>query len=219
MIAVTASACGGAANSSAGETLASAQLPARQIAASPSVTGLERLRGEAVVGKDGYGVTPCGSERQRIVEFAPEAQAFIDRFLDPGGRLAFFFDGWAREHEGKLAIESVERMHTEGSRCDAPVEQAVFIARGNEPFWSLSLSATEWELQRPGEEALRVRAPATKVDADYVWESPAPAAKVEIVPGYCADGMADAVSGWAARLTLEGKVLTGCAHRGALPLQ
>lgn len=218
MVAMMASACGSATNSSAGGAPVPAQVPVRQVAPSPAVAGLQRLRGEAVVGKDGYGVTPCGSERQRIVEFAPDAQAFVDRFLEPGGRLEFFLDGWAREHEGKLVIESIERVHTEGPRCDAPVEQAMFVARGNEPFWSLSLRATEWELQRPGEDALRVQAPATKVGAAYVWVSSAPAAKVEIVPGYCADGMADAASGWAAELSLDGKTFRGCAYRGALTL-
>lgn len=218
MVAAMASACGGATNSSADETPAAAQQPARPIAASSSVADLERLRGEAIVGKDGYGITPCGSDRQRIVEFAPAAQAIIDRFLEPGGRLEFFFDGWAREREGKLVIESVERVHTEGPRCDAPVEQAMFVARGTEPFWSLSLTATGWELQRPGEDVLRVQAPAAKAGAAYVWESSAPVAKVEIVPGYCADGMADAASGWEAKLNLDGKAFGGCAYRGALAL-
>ncbi|MBP3985502.1 hypothetical protein J5837_13905 [Pseudoxanthomonas helianthi] len=218
MVAMTVSACGGATNSSAGEPPASTPVPAQPVAASSPAAGLERLRGEAVVGKDGYGVTPCGSDRQRIVEFAPDAQAFIDRFLEPGGRLAFFFDGWVREREGKWIVDSVERVHTEGPRCDAPLEQAMFVARGTEPFWSLSLSATGWELQRPGQEALRVQAPATRAGTAYVWESSAPAAKVEIVPGYCADGMADAASGWEAKLSLDGKTLSGCAHRGALAL-
>lgn len=220
MVAMTASACGGATHSSAGGPSASAPPPAQPAAAASPVAELERLRGEAIVGKDGYGITPCGSDRQRIVEFAPDAQVFIDRFLQPGGRLEFFFDGWVREREGKWIVESVERVHTEGPRCDAPLEQAVFVARGNEPFWSLSLSATGWELQRPGQDALhaQAQAQAMKAGTAYVWESSAPAAKVEIVPGYCADGMADAVSGWVAKLSLEGKTLNGCAHRGALAL-
>lgn len=219
VVAMMASACGGATNSSAGEPPAPMQPPTQSVAATPAVAGLQRLRGEAVVGKDGYGITPCGSERQRIVEFAPEAQAFIDRFLEPGGRLEFFFDGWARERDdGKLLIESVERLHTEGPRCDAPPEEAMFVARGNEPFWSLSLTATGWELQRPDADALRIKTAVAKSGAGYAWTSATPAAKVEIIPGYCADGMADAASGWQAKLSLDGKVFEGCAHRGAQPL-
>ena len=115
-------------------------------------------------------------------------------------------------------VESVERAHTEGPRCDAALENALFVARGNEPFWSLSLTAPGWVLQRPGEEPLHVTATMAKSGTDYAWGSAAPTARVEIVPGYCADGMADAASGWQAKLSLDGKVFNGCAHRGALPL-
>lgn len=179
---------------------------------------LQRLRGEALVGKDGYGITPCGSRQQKIVHFAAPAQEFIDRFLEPGGRLEFFLDGWVREEDGQLLFESVERAHIEGPRCDREPEGAAFVARGNEPFWSLSLAANGWELQRPGVEPLRAEAKLAKAGDGYVWESAAPAAKVELVPGYCADSMADAASAWQARLTLDGKTSSGCAWRGALAL-
>lgn len=179
---------------------------------------LQRLRGEALVGKDGYGVTPCGSQQQKIARFAPSAQEFIDRFLEPGGRLEFFLDGWVHEENGQLLFESVERAHVEGPRCDREPEDAAFVARGNEPFWSLSLTANDWELQRSGAEPLRAEAKSAKAGDGYVWESAAPAAKVELVPGYCADSMADAASAWQARLTLDGETLSGCAWRGAQAL-
>lgn len=201
-----------------GGTTAPASGPPAGEAPAAATPVLQRLRGEAVVGKDGYGVTPCGSQRQRIVRFAPAAQDFIDRFMEPGGRLEFFFDGWASEQDGQLVVEAVERVHTEGLRCDRELEVAVFAARGNEPFWSLSLTATGWELQRPDAEPLRADAGATKAGESYVWESVAPASRVELTPGYCADGMADAATAWQARLTLGEEVLSGCAWRGAQAL-
>ncbi len=178
----------------------------------------QRLRGEAVVGKDGYGVTPCGSQRQRIVRFAPDAQAFVDRFLEPGGRLEFFLDGWASEQGGQLVVEAVERVHTEGPRCDREPEDAAFAARGNEPFWALSLTAAGWALQRPGAEPLHADAKAAKVGDGYACASTAPAALVELSPGFCADGMADAATAWRAKLTLDGETWNGCAWRGMQPL-
>jgi len=178
---------------------------------------VQRIRGEALVGKDGYGLTPCGSDRQRILTLSPQSQIFLDRFLQSGGRLEFFLDAWVREKEGKLEVVAIERAHTEGSRCDSAPETAQFVASGTEPFWSLQLSPTGWLLQRPDNPPLQVAATQTNVGAGYAWTSVAPQATVEILPGYCADGMADAASAWQAKISLGELQLAGCAHRGELP--
>jgi putative lipoprotein len=184
----------------------------------PAAAETQRIRGEALVGKDGYGLTPCGSERQRILTLSPQSQIFLDRFLESGGKLEFFLDAWVKEKEGKLEVVTIERAHTEGPRCDAALEAAQFVASGTEPFWSLQLSPTGWLLQRPDSPPLQVAAIPTRIGAGYAWMSVAPRAKVEISPGYCADGMADAASAWQAKISLGELQLAGCAHRGELPL-
>lgn len=179
---------------------------------------MRRIRGEAIVGKDGYGLTPCGSDRQRILALSPQARIFLDRFLEPGGKLEFFLDVWAKEKEGKLEVVAIERAHTEGPRCDAAPEEAQFVASGTEPFWSLELSPTGWVLQRPDSAPLHAQSIAAKTGEGYVWASDSPKATVELAPGYCADAMADAASAWQAKVSLGDLRLTGCAHRGELPL-
>ncbi|MET1163031.1 MAG: hypothetical protein ABWY48_10885, partial [Pseudoxanthomonas sp.] len=187
-------------------------------APSAAIPPLQRIRGEALIGKDGYGFTPCGSDRQRILAIAPPAKAFLDRFLAPGGKPEFFLDAWAREKVGRLEVVGIERAHTEGPRCDAAREEVQFVARGNEPFWSLQVTPHVWQLQRPDQPLLSATAVPTKVGAAYVWNSISPPAKVEITQGYCADGMADAVSAWQASIDLGDRRLTGCAYRGELSL-
>ena len=184
----------------------------------PAAAEVQRMRGEALVGKDGYGLTPCGSDRQHILALSPQPQIFLDRFLQSGGKLEFFLDAWVRQKEGKLEVVTIERAHTEGPRCDSALEAAQFVASGTEPFWSLQLSPTGWLLQRPDNPPLQVAATPTKVGAGYAWTSVAPKATVEILPGYCADGMADAASAWQAKVSLGDLQLAGCAHRGQLPL-
>lgn len=184
----------------------------------PPAPEVQRIRGEALVGKDGYGLTPCGSDRQRILTLSPQSQIFLDRFLESGGKLEFFLDAWVREKEGKLEVVAIERAHTEGPRCDSAPEAAQFVASGTEPFWSLQLSPTGWLLQRPDNPPLQVEATPTKVGGGYTWTSVSPKATVEILPGYCADGMADAASAWQAKISLGDLQLAGCAHRGELPL-
>ena len=186
--------------------------------AEPSAPAVQRVRGEALVGKDGYGLTPCGTDRQRILLLSPQSRTFLDRFLESGGKLEFFLDAWAREKDGKLEVIAIERAHTEGPRCNAAREEAQFVASGTEPFWSLHLSSTGWVLRRPDNPPLQVQAIPSKIAAGYVWTSASPKTVVEITPGYCADGMADAASAWRAKVALEGVELAGCAHRGELPL-
>lgn len=184
----------------------------------PSTTALQRVRGEVVMGKDGYGLTPCGGDRQRILALSAQAKDFIDRFQAPAGKPEFFLDAWARERGGKLEVVAIERAHTEGPRCDAAPEQAQFVASGTEPFWSLRVSPTGWLLERPDSPPLQAMAAAEKIGSGYAWVSASPKAKVELTPGYCADGMADAASAWQTRIELGDVRLTGCAHRGELPL-
>lgn len=179
---------------------------------------LQRVRGEALVGKDGYGLTPCGSDRQRILALGPQAQVFLDRFLQPGGKREFFMDAWTREAEGKLEVVAIERLHTEGPRCDRALEHVRFVASGTEPFWSAGLSATGWIVQRPDSPPLHMQATVLKKDAGYIWNSASPNVTIEITPGYCADAMADATSAWHAKIELADQQLAGCASRGDLPL-
>lgn len=184
----------------------------------PGQAPLQRLRGEVVSGADGVMITPCGAGRAQPLVLAPQAQAFVERFGKTGAAAAFFLDGWGREQGGRLQVDAVERAHAEGPRCDAVPEDAMFVARGNEPFWSLAVDAAGWKLQRPGSDALHAEAAATRSGEGYAWQSAAPAARVEIVPRYCADSMADAATGWQAKLVLGDETLQGCAYRGAAAL-
>lgn len=94
--------------------------PAEQ--ASAAATRLEpgdqRLRGVVIVGKDGFGFTPCGSEQQRIARFSPQAQMAIDRHLDQGGALEFFIEGRATVEGDRLLVDALDRIDDDTSECE-----------------------------------------------------------------------------------------------------
>ena len=43
------------------------------VATTPTGSTEQRVRGTGVMGKDGYGITPCGESSQRMADFGPEA--------------------------------------------------------------------------------------------------------------------------------------------------
>jgi putative lipoprotein len=178
----------------------------------------QRLRGQALMGKDGYGITLCDETRQRIVEFDPAAQAVLDKFL-AGGAREFFLDGWGSSGaNGHLRMARLERAYSEGPGCKETADGAVFQARGNEPFWSLTARAGQLSLQRPGQPALLAPYTAPELgDAGFSVAAQTSAGRLDlsVSAGPCSDGMSDAVYGWNAELRLGQQRFKGCAFAGS----
>lgn len=187
------------------------------VATPPAATDAQRVRGNAVMGKDGYGITPCGETTQRIADFGPEAAPVLDNFLASGAR-EFFLDAWASPGaDGRLAITRIERVYTEGPSCDEALSGVVFFARGNEPFWSVRSGQDGVVLERPGVAA--VSGPfngVTESNGGRRIESETPDGPlvVQLTPVPCNDGMSDAIYGWTAKATLRNEEWSGCGYAG-----
>lgn len=192
-------------------------IEAAPVAPTVADPGLQRVRGNAVMGKDGYGITPCGETTQRIADFGPDAAPVLDGFLASGAR-EFFIDAWASPGaDGRLAITRIERVYTEGPSCDEALGGVVFFARGNEPFWSVRSGQDGVVLERPG--AVAVSGPFNGVTESnggrrIVSETPDGPLVVELTPLPCNDGMADAIYGWTAKATLRNEEWSGCGYAG-----
>lgn len=90
-------------------------------AARPASATEVQVSGHLLVGKDGFGLTPCG-ERQRIVRFSPAAQAVVDGYIDRSGRLDFDIEARAMDQGGHLLITAVDRIlpADEAADCAPP---------------------------------------------------------------------------------------------------
>jgi putative lipoprotein len=176
-----------------------------------------RLRGNAVMGKDGYGLVPCGETAQRIVFFEADTKPMLDAFLT-GGAHEFFVDGWAVEAAtGKARILRIERLYSEGPGCAEALGGVVFVARGNEPFWSARAGVDGVIVERPGSAPLKGEFTGVRDDgAERVIETGTSegALALRLAPGRCSDGMSDTVYGWSAQLTLGDQAFRGCAFAG-----
>jgi putative lipoprotein len=178
---------------------------------------LARLRGAAVMGKDGYGVTLCGETTQRILAIEPAAQRMLDGFV-AGGAREFHLDATGELlPDGRARIAGIERLYTEGQGCDEALDAVQFRARGTEPFWSMDVGGGELVLERPDAEP--VRGPVRDLGESRgmrSFEAATPAGRLflRLSPAHCNDGMSDTLYGWRAEGTLGRETFTGCAFRG-----
>lgn len=176
-----------------------------------------RLRGNAVMGKDGYGLVPCGETAQRIVFFETDAKPLLDAFL-AGGAREFFVDGWAIDAAaGKARVLRLERVYSEGPGCDEALGGVVFVARGTEPFWSVRAGMDGVRLERPDHAPLDAEFTGVSeqgLDRIIAASTAEGALALRLTPGQCSDGMSDTVYGWTAQLTLGEEAFRGCGYAG-----
>jgi uncharacterized membrane protein len=202
-------------------TVATAAPAAPAIAAPEPVAGT-RLRGTGLMGKDGYGITLCGEDQQRIALLEPQAQGMLDGFLS-GGAHEFVVDGWGDlVGMDKVHVTTLERIGTvgEGGGCDARGGGFTFRAHGNEPFWSVDVTPGELVLTRPDQGELRGKVTElaqTHGIRSFSATTPSGLLTIRLSPATCNDGMADGLFAWRAEATLAAEKLTGCAYAGDAP--
>jgi uncharacterized membrane protein len=175
------------------------------------------LRGKAIMGKDGYGITPCGEQAQRIMEIAPDAQPFLDTYLK-GGAHEFFVEAEGEDMDnGHVRVTRFHRLYSEGPGCEAQLDPNAFVAWGNEPFWAASDTGGGLRLERPGADALVAsNSEARAENGEWVVEGQTAKGtlSVRLVPGECRDGMSDALYAWSASAHFGDTELKGCGFPG-----
>jgi uncharacterized membrane protein len=175
------------------------------------------LRGKAILGKDGYGITPCGEQAQRIMEIAADAQPFLDTYLK-GGAHEFFVEAEGEDMDnGHVRVTRFHRLYSEGPGCEAQLDPNAFVAWGNEPFWAASDTGGGLRLERPGADALVAsNSEARAENGEWVVEGQTAKGtlSLRLVPGECRDGMSDALYAWSASAHFGDTELKGCGFPG-----
>lgn len=84
-----------------------------------------------------------------------------------------------------------------------------FRARGNEPFWSVTVADGRMVYERAGGPTFSVREPAREqTEIGHIWRTPR--LTVEVMHQRCSDGMSDLVYPADVRVTADGEALSGC---------
>jgi putative lipoprotein len=180
----------------------------------PAPAAPMRLRGAAVMGKDGYGITPCGDAVQKIVTFDGGAQTYMDEFFKNGAK-EFFVDGWATvDADGTAHFTTIERADVQGTCDEKDLSMSLFRARGNEPFWNVDVTPQGVTLQRPDQPDLKADFAPLEKTADGGRKFASEAFTLTLTPGFCHDGMSEATYGWNATVTAGADTLKGCGFAG-----
>jgi uncharacterized membrane protein len=92
-------------------------------------------------------------------------------------------------------------------------------ARGNEPFWAVTLEGSTLTLKRPGVADTAFEAPGAAIQpGQAVWQAKGPKGEpltLKLFVSQCSDGMSDATYPMTAEVELAAEKLQGCAAKTA----
>lgn len=129
--------------------------------------------------------------------------------------------GCARREESGVATPEPA---TSGAPAQAPpvasADTLEFIARGNEPFWAITVTREGLRFQEPdrpegvvGDYVSPVREGARRVWRTTLRDSVRVPLELAIEEKPCSDGMSDRTYAFAAVAKIGGRVFQGCAER------
>jgi len=189
------------------------------------------FKGYAVFGHEVRSLRLCGSQEalwaidstgliwELHQQIAPHRQLYEELFVVVQGRLGpAMTEGFGAEYPGKLVVDQVLYMAREGFDCGLDLDKFHYRIYGNEPFWSIEISAHGIELKRPGGTPHKwgnVRREQTEEGIRYLGNGSEPFTIEIVISGKpCRDTMSDTFFAYTASVLLGGEMLKGCALKG-----
>lgn len=187
-----------------------------------------RLQGQVQVENGQLMFMPCQEQRRfvlvdgdgtgikrEVTRLGSDGQSGL--FADLGGHLG---GSQGKGNDGRFEVSQIYRLQGEGHGCDdLNFKRLALRASGNEPFWQLEVGSKGLVLNRPDHEPLALPYLEEQMpDGRLNYSSEANGQRLDlwIAPQRCVDGMSGAVNHLSAELRLDGQVLRGCAHFGAM---
>ncbi len=188
------------------------------------------VSGFAVHGHEVKSFRPCGTEeplwavdRSRVLWEVYEELAFhnqpyeeifciVEGTLEPAPE-----DGFGAGYAGAIEVTKVFYMAQEGFRCNLDLTRFFYRAYGNEPFWSVWISAGGITLAMPGREDgtwVEVETQQQGTGPLYLASGPSGSIAISIVEEPCRDTMSGAYFSLSAAVVLGDIELRGCALKG-----
>ena len=191
---------------------------------------ISRVRGHLVWGHESRSFTQCDSGREAWVvnESGDELAAVYEEltskpyqpmFVEVRGEWkAAPQEGFAADYPEALRITEFLRAESEGFGCRLDLDDALFVANGNEPSWRLRVEAGGITLQTmdAGELVFAVPEPSEHAGlvTYYSKGDRGEDIRVTLERRRCVDSMSGARFAWAATVDVGGRRLAGCAAEG-----
>ena len=201
----------------------------------PAESGLAIKRGIATLTADRSTFRPCGEQRELLLidqtdgvlgrTFASEKDASgaeqpLKLYIEAYGERTTDLPAGEHDFAGTFLLEEALYAAPDGQTrgCDAPAQDYIVAARGNEPFWGVEVTDAALLWRQPEEpKEISIAAPQTQNSEGAVSYAAANEAhKIEllIAAQACIDDMSGEYFAYAARASLDGKQYTGCARVG-----
>jgi len=196
---------------------------------SPAPT--ELVAGFAVYGHEVRSFRPCGEEqplwaidRSGLLWEIYEDLAFHNELYEEvfgivEGRVGPAPEtGFGADYAGSIEVKRLLYMAREGFRCNLDLTEFHYRLFGNEPFWTIRISAGEIVLKMPGhDDKTWTDSQKRPLDAGVLYTATSSAGPIEIriVDEPCRDSMSGAYFGLSATVDAGGLELRGCVLRGS----
>jgi len=189
-----------------------------------------RVRGHFVWGHESRSFTECGGEREgwaindagaELVEVYEELTStpYQPMFVEVRGAWeAAPREGFGAEYGEALRITELLRAENEGFGCRLELDDVLFVASGNEPFWRLQVREDGVSMRlmdAPGE----IEFPTPRLSGQtphivFEAEGPGSGINISLERRRCVDTMSGARYAWVATVETAGRQFRGCAAEG-----
>jgi uncharacterized membrane protein len=199
----------------------------------PTESGLAIKRGIVMIAQDRMTFRSCGDKTEWWL--LDQTDGVLSRTFKEGAQsepLMLYIEAYgerstelanepaAKAYAGTFVLEEVLYAGVQGSvrGCDEPAPTAVLTARGSEPFWAVDVEDTRMVWRQPDEPKEIVLGEPQMQDAEgavrYQASSNDHQLELMIDAQPCRDAMSGEFFAYAAKATLDGKQLSGCARVG-----
>jgi len=189
-----------------------------------------RFRGQLVWGHESRSFTSCDDGREgwvindsgdELVEVYDELTSapYQPMFVEVRGEWIEAPDeGFGADFEESLRITELLRAENEGFGCRLDLEDVLFVASGNEPFWRLQVREDGVSMRlmdAPGE----IEFPAPRLSGQtphivFEAEGAGSGISISLERRRCVDTMSGARYAWVANVETAGRQFRGCAAEG-----
>jgi putative lipoprotein len=197
----------------------------------PAESGLAIKRGIATAAGDHGLFRSCDDKAE--LWLVDEADGTLTQLLTESGAAALYVEAYGERAavpdelpaaKGQAGVFTLEQLLyaapvTEGRGCDQAAADYIVTARGNEPFWSVTVAGTSmiWKQPDAAQGVTFNELQSEDAEGTVTYQAAADGRKLQLIVEQqpCRDSMSGDFFAFTAKAELDGKEFKGCARVGS----